>query len=95
MRKQRRHKQSWFGRLLINFVMSAGVLAALSLGIACLCAQGCRHIRKPSTAACSWKNFLPVNLLLTVFLKTVSAIYVVSFGSTCQAELDDRQARSR
>ena len=34
MRKQRRHKQSWFGRLLINFVMSAGVLASLSLGIA-------------------------------------------------------------
>ena len=34
MRKQRRHKKSWFGRLLINFVMSAGVLVALSLGIA-------------------------------------------------------------
>jgi len=34
MGKQRRHKKSWFGRLLINFVMSAGVLVALSLGIA-------------------------------------------------------------
>ena len=34
MRKQRRHKQSWFGRLLINFVVPAGVLVALSLGIA-------------------------------------------------------------
>ena len=33
MKKQRRHRKSWFGRLLINFVMSAGVLAALSLGI--------------------------------------------------------------
>ena len=34
MRKQRRHKKSRFGRLLINFVMSAGVLVALSLGFA-------------------------------------------------------------
>ena len=34
MKKQRRHRKSWFGRVLINFVMSAGVLAALSLGIA-------------------------------------------------------------
>ena len=34
MKKQRRHKKSWFGRLLINFVMSAGALMALSLGIA-------------------------------------------------------------
>ena len=34
MREQRRHKKSWFGRLLINFVMSAGALMALSLGIA-------------------------------------------------------------
>ena len=34
MRKQRRHKESWFSRLLINFVMPAGVLVALSLGIA-------------------------------------------------------------
>ena len=33
MKKQRRHRKSWFGRLLINFVMSAGVLAVLSLGI--------------------------------------------------------------
>ena len=34
MRKQRRQKQNWFGRLLINFVMPVGVLVALSLGIA-------------------------------------------------------------
>ena len=34
MRKQRRYKKSQFGRLLINFVMSAGMLVALSLGIA-------------------------------------------------------------
>jgi len=34
MKKQRSHRKSWFGRLLINFVMSAGALMALSLGIA-------------------------------------------------------------
>ena len=39
MRKQRRHKKSWFGRLLINFVMSAGVLVALSLGFAACARQ--------------------------------------------------------
>ena len=33
MKKQRRHNKSWFGRLLINFVMSVGVLVAFSLGI--------------------------------------------------------------
>ena len=39
MRKQRRHKKSWFGQLLINFVMSAGVLVALSLGFAACARQ--------------------------------------------------------
>jgi hypothetical protein len=34
MKKQRRHKKSWFGRLLMNFVMSASVLVTFSLGIA-------------------------------------------------------------
>ena len=34
MKKRRRHKKSWFGRLLINLVMSVGVLVAFSLGIA-------------------------------------------------------------
>ena len=34
MKKQRRHKKSWFGYLLKNFVMSVGALVALSLGIA-------------------------------------------------------------
>ena len=33
MRKQYRHKQRWFGRLLINFMIPVGVLVALSLGI--------------------------------------------------------------
>ncbi len=39
MRKQRRHKKSWFGWLLINLVMSAGVLVALSLGFAACARQ--------------------------------------------------------
>ena len=34
MIEQRRHKQSWFGRLTLNFVMSASVLVALLLGTA-------------------------------------------------------------
>ena len=34
MKKQRRYRKSWFGVLLKNFVMSAGMLVALSLGIA-------------------------------------------------------------
>ena len=34
MRERRKYNKSWFGRLLTNFVMSASVLLALSLGIA-------------------------------------------------------------
>ena len=84
MRKQRRHKKSWFGRLLINFVMSAGVLAALSLGIAA-CERkdvGTLSSHQPRLVL---EEFFAGRSVLIAFLKTVSAIYVAHFGSTCLA----------
>ena len=84
MRKQHRNKQSWFGRLTLNFVMSASVLVALSLGIAA-CARKDVSTLANHQPRLVLEEFLRADLLLMVFLKTVSAIYVANFGSISRA----------
>ena len=84
MKRQRRQKSSWFSRLLANFLVSGAVLVALSLGIAS-CARKDVSTLAGYQPRLVLEEFLLADLLLMVFLKTVSAIYAGSFGSICQA----------